>query len=235
MRGIQSHGSKVGQGTAGQRLAVNLQGMEHTEVHRGEISWFPGGSTGPPASVDVRLNYLASAPRELKHRATLRLHSATYEVPAKVILIDRDALSPGRAPMCSCAWQSRSCCCPATHSCFAPIRPRPLWAAARSSTPCPPRRRRRSAEALELLEAIEKGEDTEKIRLLVAASLLSGLSLEEIVNRTGMSVKRIEAALATLLSAGELVQAVKEPRIFLSRAGLCRPQGTSFSGTASAS
>jgi selenocysteine-specific elongation factor len=70
---------------------------------------------------------------------------------------------------------------------------------------------------LEFLAAAETGEDQERIRLLVESSLLSGISLQEMVNRSGMSAKRIEAALSPLLSGGSVLQVVKEPRIFLGR------------------
>lgn len=216
VRGIQTHGKKSERGTAGQRVAVNLQGVEHTELVRGDIV-VPRGIYRPTRIVDARLNYLPSAPRELKHRSTLRLHSATYEAPAKVILIDRDALSPGESAYVQLRLAKPVLLLPGDPFVLRTYSPQATLAGGTVLDPAPLRRRRRSGEALALLEAIETGEDTEKIRLMVAASLLSGLSLEEIVNRTGMSGKSIEISLTALLSAGELVQAVKEPRIFLSR------------------
>jgi len=52
---------------------------------------------------------------------------------------------------------------------------------------------------------------------MVESSLYSGLSLEDMLNRSGMSGKRIDAALGPLLSGGAVLQVVKEPRIFLGR------------------
>ncbi len=216
VRGVQTHGKKSDKGCAGQRVAVNLQGVEHTDIFRGDIV-VPRATYHPTRIVDVRLNYLPAAPRELKHRSTLRLHSATYEVPAKVIMIDRDVLLPGESAYVQLRLAKPVLLLPGDPFVLRTYSPQATLAGGTILDPSPPRRRRRSSEALALLEAIETGEDTEKIRLMVAASLLSGLSLEEIVNRTGMSVKRIESSLTTLLSSGELVQVVKEPRIFLSR------------------
>ena len=216
VRGVQTHGKKSDKGCAGQRVAVNLQGVEHTDIFRGDIV-VPRATYHPTRIVDVRLNYLPAAPRELKHRSTLRLHSATYEVPAKVIMIDRDVLLPGESAYVQLRLAKPVLLLPGDPFVLRTYSPQATLAGGTILDPSPPRRRRRSSEALALLEAIETGEDTEKIRLMVAASLLSGLSLEEIVNRTGMSVKRIELSLTTLLSSGELVQVVKEPRIFLSR------------------
>ncbi len=216
VRGIQTHGRKADKGAAGQRVAVNLQGVEHTEIFRGDIV-VPRGIYRPTRAIDARLDYLQTAPRELKHRATLRLHSATYEVPAKVILIDRDALLPGESTYVQLRLAKPVLLLPGDPFVLRTYSPQATLAGGTVLDPAPLRRRRRSAEARELLQALESGEETEKIRLMVAASLLSGLPLEEIVNRTGMSVKRIESALAALLSAGELIQVVKDPRIFLSR------------------
>ena len=216
VRGIQTHGRKAEKGLAGQRVAVNLQGVEHTEVVRGDIV-APRGVYRPTRIVDARLNYLATAPRELKHRSTLRLHSATYEVPAKVILIDHDVLMPGESAYVQLRLAKPVLLLPGDPFVLRTYSPQATLAGGTVLDPNPLRRRRRSTEALELLQALEAGEETDKIRLMVTASLLSGLSFDEIVNRTGMSVKRIDAALGALLSAGELVQVVKEPRIFLSR------------------
>jgi selenocysteine-specific elongation factor len=52
---------------------------------------------------------------------------------------------------------------------------------------------------------------------MIRTSLLSGLSIDELMGRTGMSAKKIDAALNAILTAGEAVQMVKDPRIFISR------------------
>ena len=216
VRGVQSFGAKVERGEAGERLAVNLQGVDHNQLQRGDVV-VPKGLYQPTGAVDVRLNYLASAPKELKHRATIRLHSATYEVPAKVILIDRDTLKPGESAYVQLRLARPVLLLPGDPFVLRTYSPQATLGGGTVLDPAPPRRRRRSAEALALLAAIESGGDQERIRLLVESSLLSGISVQEMVNRSGMSAKRIEAALAPLLSGGALLQVVKEPRIFLGR------------------
>jgi selenocysteine-specific elongation factor len=216
VRGLQTHSRKVERATAGQRVAVNLQGVEHAELQRGDVV-APRGLYHTTRAVDVRLDYLPSAPRELKHRATLRLHSATYEVPAQVILIDRDILQPGESAHAQLRLARPVLLLPGDPFVLRTYSPPATLGGGTILDPFPPRMRRRSAEAAELLRALETGDEPEKLRLLVASALLSGLSLDGIVNRTGLTAKRAEAGLAPLLSSGELVQAVREPRIFLSR------------------
>jgi selenocysteine-specific elongation factor len=177
----------------------------------------PKGLYRPTSAVDVRLNYLGSAPKDLKHRATIRLHSATYEVPAKVILFDRDLLKPGESAYVQLRLARPVLLLPGDPFVLRTYSPQATLGGGTVLDPAPPRRRRRSVEALELLSAAESGGDQERLRLLVESSLLSGISMQEMVNRSGMSGKRIDAALGPLLSTGAVLQVVKEPRIFLSK------------------
>ncbi|QEM69614.1 selenocysteine-specific translation elongation factor [Geobacter sp. FeAm09] len=216
VRGIQAHGSKVDTGMAGQRLAVNVQGVDLDQVHRGNVL-VPRGVFRATRTVDARLDLLASAPRELKHRATLRLHSATYEVPAQVILLDRDTLSPGESAFVQLRLKEPALLLPGDSYILRVASPATTVGGGVVLDPFPPRRRRRSGEALQLLEVLGSEEHQRICALLVSQSLLSGVAFEEILLRSGIPRKAAEAALAGLLSSGEVIQVIREPRTFLAR------------------
>jgi selenocysteine-specific elongation factor len=217
VRGLQTHGSRADTAEAGQRLAVNLQGIEHTQVCRGDVV-VPAGLYQTTRVVDVRLQYLASAPRPLKHRSTLRLHSATYEVAAQVILLEGDTLEPGQCGLAQLRLAHPVLLLPGDPFVLRKYSPQATLGGGTVLDPQPPRRRRRSAEATELLQAIEDGDESAMLARMVDASLLSGLSFAELVNRTGLSARRLESALAPLLASGEILQLVREPKIYLGRA-----------------
>ncbi len=216
VRTVQTHGRKEESGTAGQRVAINLQGVDHTAIMRGDVV-VPRGVFRTTRAVDARLDYLSSALRELRHRATLRLHSATYEVPAQVILLDRDTMQPGDSAFVQLRLKSPVLLLPGDAFVLRAYSPQTTVGGGEVLDPAPPRRRRRSEAALALLNALNNGSDGEKVLLLIAESLYSGLSQEDIVLRSGLSLKRAETALTALLSGGEVVLAVREPRIFLDR------------------
>jgi len=216
VRGIQAHGSKSEQGQAGQRLAVNLQGVDLDQAHRGDVV-VPRGVFRSTRAVDVRLDYLASAPRELKHRATLRLHSATYEVPAQVILLDRDTLQPGESAYVQLRLKEPALLLSGDSYILRMSTPASTVGGGVVLDPFPPRRRRRSSEALELLEAFGQDEHSRMIALIISQSLLSGVAYEDILLRSGVPRKATEAALSALLSSGEVLQVVREPRVFLAK------------------
>ncbi|MGB9081717.1 MAG: selenocysteine-specific translation elongation factor, partial [Desulfuromonadaceae bacterium] len=69
IRGIQVHGGKTEVGYAGQRLALNLQGVENNQAERGDVV-APRGLYRTTRTVDVEISCLKSAPRPLKHRST---------------------------------------------------------------------------------------------------------------------------------------------------------------------
>jgi selenocysteine-specific elongation factor len=70
---------------------------------------------------------------------------------------------------------------------------------------------------VELITALDGDDAQEKVRLLVRESRLSGITASEACFRSGAGTTALEQALNQLLSRGELVQALKEPRKLLAR------------------
>ncbi|WP_273379837.1 selenocysteine-specific translation elongation factor [Symbiobacterium thermophilum] len=94
VRGLQVHGEPVELAQAGQRVAVNLAGIERSDVRRGHVLCAPG-ALRPTRSFAGRLHLLESWPKELKHGERVHLHTGTSEVLARVLLLEGDALKPG--------------------------------------------------------------------------------------------------------------------------------------------
>ena len=94
VRGIQQHGELVQEVGAGDRAAVNIPGVEQSEIQRGDALASPG-YLRPTHMLDVTLKLLASSPRELAHGARVRLHLGTAEILARVVLLDRPVLEKG--------------------------------------------------------------------------------------------------------------------------------------------
>jgi selenocysteine-specific elongation factor len=94
VRGIQVHGAAVGTAIAGQRTALNIAGMDATDLARGmvlaEAGRFQAGS-----GIDCAFQLLPSA-RPLKHRAPVHFHAGAAEVEAEIRRIGgTEPLAPG--------------------------------------------------------------------------------------------------------------------------------------------
>ena len=94
VRGIHAQNHRADAGHAGQRLALNLAGVEKTEARRGD--WLLAETLHAPTQrIAARLQVLASEPRPLAHRTPLHLHLGTEDVGARVVLLQGTAIEPG--------------------------------------------------------------------------------------------------------------------------------------------
>ena len=215
VRGLQVYGRREEQGVAGQRVAVNLQGIDHHELTRGE-TLTPPGLFRTTRTVDVLLDSLPSS-RELKHRSTVRVHSGAAETSAQVILPERETLRPGESAPAQLRLREPLLLFSGDPFVLRRHSPATTIGGGRVLDPDPLRRRRRNEDAVELLTALSGADAAAKIRLLVRESRLSGIGVNEIGFRGGLSHSVLDTVLIQLLSGGDLVQVLKEPRMLLTR------------------
>ena len=95
IRGIQNHDSDSDSVSRGQRAAINLAGVHHSEIGRGHELGSPGHLL-PSRLMTVELSMLGSTHRKLKDRTQVRFHVGTAELFANVRLLDSERLDPGQ-------------------------------------------------------------------------------------------------------------------------------------------
>lgn len=95
-RTLQSHNARIESATAGMRVAVNVPGIEVTEIERGAVLCAPNTLT-TTTLFDAHLQILPDAPRPVRNRERLRVHLGTGEILARVQFIDRNDAKPGDA------------------------------------------------------------------------------------------------------------------------------------------
>jgi selenocysteine-specific elongation factor len=94
VRGLQTHKEKAERAVPGSRVAMNLSGVSKGELMRGHVVTTPGWLRST-VLVDVRLRYLSSAPRPLRHNTQLKFFTGAAETLARVRLLEQDELAPG--------------------------------------------------------------------------------------------------------------------------------------------
>lgn len=95
VRGLQSHNQSVQRAIAGQRTAVNLQGVDKDELSRGDTIVSKGFIT-PTRNIDASVRLLNDAPRTLRTGSRIRFYNSTQEAVGRVVLIDKDELAAGQ-------------------------------------------------------------------------------------------------------------------------------------------
>lgn len=91
VRGLNSHGRTVTEAHRGQRAAINLAGIHHDQIRRGQELASPGHLI-PSRRMTVQLTASADLARPLRNRSRVRLHLGAAEIMATVILLDHDRL-----------------------------------------------------------------------------------------------------------------------------------------------
>jgi selenocysteine-specific elongation factor len=94
VRSVQVHDRDVPAAGGGQRVALNLTGVDRDEVGRGQ--WVVKDPVIEPTYLaDVRLRLLSDAPAAVPRVFRARVDHGTAELLAKVVLADQERLEPG--------------------------------------------------------------------------------------------------------------------------------------------
>jgi selenocysteine-specific elongation factor len=94
VRALQIHGAAVNRAFAGERTAVNLAGVDSSEIQRGMVL-APPGLFHTTTCIDTTFELLPGA-HPLKHRAPVHFHAGTAEVEAEVRpLASLEPMKPG--------------------------------------------------------------------------------------------------------------------------------------------
>jgi selenocysteine-specific elongation factor len=98
VRGLQNHGVSTESVMRGQRAAINLSGVHHSDVMRGhELATV--GYLQPTKILTVELHVLEDSPWPIKHRSRQRLYIGTQEVIVTVALLQDSLLDPGQTTL----------------------------------------------------------------------------------------------------------------------------------------
>lgn len=95
IRNIQVHGEDVNSAFAGERIALNLQGMEKAACKKGDII-AEKGSLQPSFLLDCRIECISTF-SAIKHNQHLELLIGTAHIPCKVIFLEGEKIKEGES------------------------------------------------------------------------------------------------------------------------------------------
>ncbi|MFQ5915871.1 MAG: selenocysteine-specific translation elongation factor [Nitrospinota bacterium] len=201
VRGVQVHGENFKEATAGQRTAINLQGVEKGGLERGDVLAAPD-SLQPSYMLDATLQHLRDAPRPLKNRDRIRFHQGTAEAIGRVSLIGADALEPGEKGYVQLRLERPVVVRPGDRYVLRAYSPVTTISGGRILDSNPPKHRRLRPETIHRFEALSEADETARAALILKEAGRKGLALAEILPRTSTSRKGIVAILEDLRKEG---------------------------------
>lgn len=96
VRGLQNHHRPVERVGPGNRVAVNLTGIAHGDIGRGDVL-VRSGQWHHTSMVDAELSVLASLDHEVSRRGAYVAYIGSGEFPAKMRVLGEEKLTPGSA------------------------------------------------------------------------------------------------------------------------------------------
>ncbi|MCX7822746.1 MAG: selenocysteine-specific translation elongation factor [Syntrophobacterales bacterium] len=216
-RSLQVHGEAVEEAGPGQRVAINLQGLEKDEIQRGDVVATPE-SLIPSKTLDVYAELLPNSPYSLKHGSLVRFHTGTSEHIGRIFMLENLEIMPG-------------------DSFFAQIHlehPIPVIRGDRFVAryyspvitvgggiivdPLPKRHRRRMRqEAAAMLKSLMGASDEETLLRHVINSKERGISFGELQVKTGLYGKRLETILGNLEKRESIFNVDKDLKLYISK------------------
>jgi selenocysteine-specific elongation factor len=212
VRGLQTGGHSVQQTQAGQRTAVNLAGIDHSDVARGMVLAAPG-RFAKTRRIDARLELLPGAP-PLKHRARVHFHAGTVESIAEVLLYERTELLPGESAYVQLRLSSDAAAVGNDRFIVRQFSPVITIGGGVVLDPLAKRPTKKDTGRVHFLETLERGSSEEILRALVDRNIL-GIGMQEVIARAGWLETEVKAASEALAKAATVRIVCAEPLLLL--------------------
>jgi len=211
IRGLQTHNRDVDRVSTGDRAAVNLQGVAKEEVERGNVLTLPGYFV-PSHRFDVRLQLLKSARRPLRANDRVRLHVGTEEVMARVHPLGVSQIAPGESGYVQLHLERLAVARRLDPFVIRQYSPTVTIGGGVVLDPNAARHRRKDADVLAKLNALEEEDPAAVIDRRLAASGLAAQTLEQLAAESGLPRDQAAEVLGRLADAGRLIEVRKEGR-----------------------
>jgi len=204
IRTIQVHNEGVETAAAGQRAAINLQGVERAAVERGEVLMRPG-TIAPSRRLDVVLRYLESNGKGLKNRSMVRFHVGTKESIGRIILLDREEALPGDRVYGQIIFADPVAVMTADHFVVRSYSPVTTIGGGAVLDSQPRKHKRMQAAVREECRLLDQGTEEERVAVIAARAGYEGIGLARLVMRTGLGAGRLKKIIEAMLAARQAV------------------------------
>jgi len=205
VRGLQVHGQPVGMAVAGQRTAVNLQGVDLAEVRRGMSLTAPRMFRASQV-LDVRLELLPSA-RPLKNFSKVRFHHGTSEVLARVALLENSPLAPGKSSIAQLRLEAPAFCLHGDAFIIRQFSPAVTIGGGRILDPLAMKHKTTDRQAARLLAMLESEDMAGKIAVLLALRTHRWTDLRDLNAALGFPEEELARICSSAAAAGRIFMA----------------------------
>lgn len=209
VRSIQVYGRPVTEAMAGQRTAINLQGLGKEEVERGDVLSASGGLR-PTFMLDVSFQLLSDAPRPLKDRSRIRFHHGTNELLGRVRFLDVEELLPGQRAYAQLRLEEPVVALPKDRYVIRSYSPIQTIGGGEILEVAPQKLKKGRKDILQHFETLEKGSGMEVVARQLQEAGINGLRLADLIPRSPLSLDRLKGICSQIAREGWAVTIQEE-------------------------
>jgi len=201
VRGLHSHGKALQTAHAGQRVAINLLGIDKDIIQRGDSIVAPGRFTSTQI-IDATVELLPDAP-VLKSKSLVHLHIGTSEITARILLYGQEALKAGQR--CYCQFRLQEPVITLSGDRYIIRRFSPVVTIGGGDVLDPYARRRSRKEGIDDLMIFETGTLSEKIETKIQKAGKAGVTIPFIEGWVKADIPSITDAIKALVDKNMLM------------------------------
>jgi selenocysteine-specific elongation factor len=204
VRNLQVYNRSVEKAVAGERTAVNLQGVETSAIERGDVLIRPN-TLKPTQLIDAYLEYLPDAPRPLKHRTKQRFHIGTTLTNASIFLLDREELAPGESGFVQLRLERPVVGLPQDRFVIRGSAAIQTVGGGIILDSHPDKHRRFSSPVIADLNLLKNGTGEQALQQHIHHSRMAGITLGELLNRVEMPSGEVQSIIKKMAEKGTLL------------------------------
>jgi selenocysteine-specific elongation factor len=204
VRNLQVYNQSVEKTVAGERAAINLQGIEASAIERGDVLIRPD-TLKPTTLVDAYFEYLPNAPRPLKHRTKQRFHIGTTLTHASIFLLEQEELVPGEGGFIQLRLEGSVVALPQDRFVIRGSSVIQTIGGGVILDSHPEKHKRYSSSVVSDLSLLKDGTSEQALCHHIHHSGMTGISLEELLSRVEMPPSDVQSIVRKMAEKGDLL------------------------------
>ena len=210
VRRVEVHGRERAEATAGERVSVNLAGVELGQLERGLVLATPGGFA-TSSVLTVRIELLGSAP-PLRSGDRVSFHHFSSEARALVRVVGASRIEPGAPGHAQLRLSAPVAAAPGDRFVIRQASPVATIGGGVVLDPLAPRLSSRPVpEVTDALRRLESGSLADRLELWVDLAKSGGVDEDALATRAGVSAAEVRDALAESVAAGRSLALRRSP------------------------
>ncbi|MCX7857572.1 MAG: selenocysteine-specific translation elongation factor [Deltaproteobacteria bacterium] len=206
VRSIQAYYEEREEAGAGERIALNLQGIDRENLERGITIGNPGRLL-PTQRIDVAFKLIDLPIKPIKNDTVLRFHIATTQREARLIVLEKDEINPGEELFCQFVFSEPVVAMPGDSFIVrGSYLPSQTIGGGVVLNITPKKHKRKQPELRKIYENLRNGSYDEKIEFFIKERGYEGISVGELETISGIKTGEFNESVSRLVGENRVIK-----------------------------